>query len=540
VTNTGTGTLYLGTPSVTGTGFWRGAKALATFLEPNQTDTFVVNFVSAATGSFLADVILWNSDANESPYNFRIKAEAKAPEIAISGNGNDIMNGDTTPDTMDGTEFGKVVKGDKGISHTFYVNNTGTATLTLGTATLPDGFVIGDDTLSLEIPPGGSDGFTITLSPEATLGVKSGIVTIPNNDSDEKPFTFTIHGEIEEPIEDCHCLTERVITELGGRHIVPTHFDDLHPLLQAAIDNGQLIFTEISGKYEVQINGEWQEVTGPQWLIENLGGKDIKPTPFDQLSLKLKAAIYNGYTIASPSSGLYQILLPDGSVDESPGPKWLSDPSVQWRMKLEAMKEKYHCYQFYEILNVGAFFDTLIRATENIGYSIGTAGLAEASFDFGIIRTSKPIEELFDSTIVHESVHAEDWRNGWYVKANIVATIPTLEEAEALGWTASALTLVLNDLVNMENSLCGTGATSAKVEERWSTLINELNGLFLEPVKWSYGTRTITVADINDVAAKLGFSIRAATLRQKYLEMAAERQLTPNLSTPVIPVPFNN
>jgi hypothetical protein len=79
VKNTGTETLYLGLPSVKGAGFWRGAKSLAKFLEPSESDTLDVKFTSSSTGTFSGEVILYHSAACDAPYNFAISATVVDP-----------------------------------------------------------------------------------------------------------------------------------------------------------------------------------------------------------------------------------------------------------------------------------------------------------------------------------------------------------------------------------------------------------------------------------------------------------------------------
>ena len=142
-------------------------------------------------------------------------------------------------------------------------------------------------------------------------------------------------------------------------------------------------------------------------------------------------------------------------------------------------------------------------------------------------------------------MHAEDWRHHWYIGSNIATTIPTIEQAEALAYTAEAITGVFDNLIRMEQSLCGTGITAAKVADAWSGVVNQLSGVFQTQIKWQTtsvtgGDRLVTVADVNDFAAKLGLSIAAATLRQQYTNMASQRGVQVDLSNPVIPIPFNH
>jgi hypothetical protein len=191
VRNTGSGTLYLGTPSVTGTGFWRGAKVLRTWLEPGESDTFDVKFASTTTGTFTGEVILYNSDANEAPYNFALTAIAGTPEIDVIGNGLTIANGDVATSTEDGTNFGTVYL-TKTSTHTYTVRNDGTTTLYLGAPSISGtGFSLGADRLVQWLAPGIEDTFSVTFISD-NEGDFSGIVTIYNSDEDESPYVYGI------------------------------------------------------------------------------------------------------------------------------------------------------------------------------------------------------------------------------------------------------------------------------------------------------------------------------------------------------------
>jgi hypothetical protein len=120
-----------------------------------------------------------------------------APEIAVSGNGTNIVDGDTTPSTADFTSFGAVVQGSGAIVRTFTVSNTGNATLTTSGLTLPTGFTLVEG-LSPSIAAGASDTFQVRLD-TTTAGTKSGEIRFTTNDSDENPFNFSITGTVNAP-----------------------------------------------------------------------------------------------------------------------------------------------------------------------------------------------------------------------------------------------------------------------------------------------------------------------------------------------------
>ena len=202
VSNTGTGWLYLGTPSITG-GFTLGSDTLVTSLGPGAADTFSVNFSSTTATTFNGQVSITNNDSDESPYNFALKAVVTGnPEIDVFGNGASIVDGDSTPNTTDGTDFGNVVPGST-ISQTFTVMNTGNATLYLGSVYLTGVFSQGSDPLVTSLAPGASDTFSVNFS-SSVAAIYTGQVSFSNNDSDESPYNFIVKAVVIAPEMDVY------------------------------------------------------------------------------------------------------------------------------------------------------------------------------------------------------------------------------------------------------------------------------------------------------------------------------------------------
>jgi hypothetical protein len=122
-----------------------------------------------------------------------------APEILIEGNATEIVDGDTTPDTTDDTDFGDVDYNSGDATHTFTIKNTGNVNLELTDAS-PYITMTGDTgDFSLTANPttpiaaNGSTTFDITFDP-TTYGTRTVTISIANNDSDENPYTFDITG----------------------------------------------------------------------------------------------------------------------------------------------------------------------------------------------------------------------------------------------------------------------------------------------------------------------------------------------------------
>ncbi|MEZ4515825.1 MAG: choice-of-anchor D domain-containing protein [Chloroflexota bacterium] len=118
------------------------------------------------------------------------------PEIDIrwEDNGVSIHDGDYSPSTQDGTDFGSMDVSGGSVSHIFRVYNTGDADLTL------------DDVILT-----GCDGFTVTIQPDSLVasnswtvfvikfdpqfdGTCNSTITISNGDSDENPYNFRLTG----------------------------------------------------------------------------------------------------------------------------------------------------------------------------------------------------------------------------------------------------------------------------------------------------------------------------------------------------------
>ena len=167
------------------------------------TTTIGVTFnAPVALGVYNATLFITNNDSNENPYQINLQAESIAvePEMDVFGNGIEIVNGDATPAVADDTDYGQVDVVAGLVQHTFTIQNNGNASLNL---TDPDPFVtitgdVADFTLTARpatpIAQGGLTTFIIAFDP-TTTGIRTAVVSIANDDSDENPYTFTIQGE---------------------------------------------------------------------------------------------------------------------------------------------------------------------------------------------------------------------------------------------------------------------------------------------------------------------------------------------------------
>jgi hypothetical protein len=163
-------------------------------------------FDPSAPGLRRAIVNIASDDANENPYVFHIQGYGfdPVPEIDMVGHTGGtapILDGSLIPTLGNNTLFDPQTVGVTNQTKDFRIRNVGTFTLQL---TDPSPFVTisganpGDFTLvtvptSSGIIPGSFRTFSINFNPTAP-GIRTAIVSIANNDSNENPYNFLIQG----------------------------------------------------------------------------------------------------------------------------------------------------------------------------------------------------------------------------------------------------------------------------------------------------------------------------------------------------------
>lgn len=122
---------------------------------------------------------------------FGASAQAPAPQIVFTGNGISIVNGDATPRTQDGTDFGVTSVGVP-VSRVFVVGNTGTANLSVTDVSVPPGFSFSaPGGLPGAVFPGGAMLLLVTCDAKSPDSY-TGFLSIVSNDPDEGRAGFEI------------------------------------------------------------------------------------------------------------------------------------------------------------------------------------------------------------------------------------------------------------------------------------------------------------------------------------------------------------
>ena len=239
IQNLGDSNLTLtGTPKVAVTGTHAGDFTLtavpASPVTALGSTTFQVTFNPSSSGLRTATLTILNDDSDEGIYDFAIHGNGLlAPEINVTGNNVSIADGDVTPSTSDHTDFGSALVTGATVVRTFTIQNLGDASLTLsGTPkVLVSGTHAADFTVTAlptsPVTPGSSTTFQVTFDPSAG-GTRTATLTIPNDDSDEATFAFSIRG--------------------AGVNNVPTAttFGTINSVSQAVVDRF-VVGTNISG-----------------------------------------------------------------------------------------------------------------------------------------------------------------------------------------------------------------------------------------------------------------------------------------------------
>ena len=120
--------------------------------------------------------------------------------INLQGNGLTIADGDTTPSTADGTDFGSANVASGTVTQTFTIQNTGASDLHLTGSPLVaiTGANAGDFSVTAQpsgstIAGGGSLTFQVTFAPSAT-GLRTATISIANDAPNENPYDFAVQG----------------------------------------------------------------------------------------------------------------------------------------------------------------------------------------------------------------------------------------------------------------------------------------------------------------------------------------------------------
>jgi len=162
-----------------------------TSLPPYSYTDFQIQFMPTSEGEKIATITIKNNDPAKTTYSITIKGIGVipvAPEIHIQYSGTDIINGSSV--TLGSCNV------DSSNDFTLTIQNVGTDNLAVNPVTISG---IDSSLFSIftqpsgSIAPSASTTFTIQFSP-TSVGSKTAIISITNNDADENPYIITINA----------------------------------------------------------------------------------------------------------------------------------------------------------------------------------------------------------------------------------------------------------------------------------------------------------------------------------------------------------
>lgn len=170
-------------------------------------------------------------NANSNATTMATRTLIAGPEINVTGGGASasIPDGDTTPNTGDNTDFGSntVIGGAR--QHSFIIENSGSALLTLGASAVTiSGAHSGDFSVAAQpattIDMNTTSFFSITFDP-TVAGLRTATISIANDDDDESPYTFDVSGTGTGSIADISIAKNYSVTVVDAGNPISYSFD---------------------------------------------------------------------------------------------------------------------------------------------------------------------------------------------------------------------------------------------------------------------------------------------------------------------------
>ncbi|MDR6966762.1 hypothetical protein J2X31_000760 [Flavobacterium arsenatis] len=254
-----------------------------TTIAAGATVTFEVTFSPTTHGVRNAIVRIANNSNNVSPnFDFNIRGTGNNPEISVTGNGNDVPNGNTAISAADNTLIGSAnanAANATTVSKTFVISNTGNVTLTVSSISLS-----GADASQFSVSPtvasiasGNTANFTVVFAP-TSYGAKNAVISIANNDAtdNENPYTFAVQGNA---LNYVACAQDEII-------LYQTGFEE--SAFTAQTDYQQTVFDGPAGQQWKTYYGTPTttnpSISGSKWIqmrLYNNGNIGYTQTEFD-------------------------------------------------------------------------------------------------------------------------------------------------------------------------------------------------------------------------------------------------------------------
>ncbi len=162
----------------------------------SETHTIDINsYIFTSNAKFRIEG--FDNDNNRDVFldNIVLRGHDPVPEIGLESNAIEIFDEDTTPFSIDNTDYGSAALGTT-MTRTFTVNNTGTTSLNISGISLSNttDFSIVGTPYSTPVAKGDNTTFSVQFN-SLSIGIATATINISNNDPDEATFNFLIQAE---------------------------------------------------------------------------------------------------------------------------------------------------------------------------------------------------------------------------------------------------------------------------------------------------------------------------------------------------------
>ncbi|WP_321531300.1 DUF4347 domain-containing protein [uncultured Desulfuromonas sp.] len=188
-------------------------------------------------------------------------------EINVSYSGTTIVDGDTTPSSGEGTDFGSVAAASGTIVRTFTIENSGEGPLFMSGSPLVSitGTNAADFSVTTQpdtsVSSGGSTTFNVTFNPSA-VGTRTATITIANNDADENPYNFDLQGTGTNTAPMSSNDSRTLLEDSGSTLLTVSDFGSFNDADGSSLVKVQITALESAGVLEYSSDGlSWSDVT---------------------------------------------------------------------------------------------------------------------------------------------------------------------------------------------------------------------------------------------------------------------------------------
>lgn len=259
-------------------------------------------------------------------------------------------------------------------------------------------------------------------------------------------------------------------------------------------------------------------------VVNKLGWTAIPPTRFGDLNGNIQLALNNRRGILYLGDGRYSTPY----AKEVKGPFPASSNHGLWENKLNELENQMVRRQYYAPFGVESTFKKLKAAAREVGFAWVTFTLQNASYEYVTNTIRLPfltgVAAIDATTVLHETVHILDDRNGWYLVSGSADEVA----ADALAYGVEALVEEMITRFNSHEDYLWLphppGFVSFEgLRTRWYAAAGEMQDEMFDKdvVVNTVVVRQLASGDYLDIWNKIGLQIAAGAVNGIYAAQSA-------------------